>query len=87
VKASIISIAFLTDTKLVLGTKGGRLRMYEVGPQRKALQDLALFSPKVDPVKHIVRSHNDGQLIAADTNGRVYVVDWRTGSLLYKYEG
>jgi ribosome biogenesis protein NSA1 len=87
VQASIVSIAFLEDTKLVVGTRHGLLRLYEVGPRRKALKQISLFRPKVAPAKHLVRSHNDGQLIAADTTGRVYVVDWRTGTLLYKYEG
>lgn len=87
VPASIVSVAFLEDTKLVVGTKHGMLRLYEVGPIRKAVKQIGLFRPKVAPAKHLVCSHNDGQLVAADTTGRVYVVDWRTGTLLYKYEG
>ncbi|UZJ54752.1 hypothetical protein CBS101457_004072 [Exobasidium rhododendri] len=85
-KASIISVVFLENSKLATGHKNGMLRLFETGSQRKAVKEIKLFQPKMSPVKHLARSHNDGELIAADTNGRVYVVNWRSGTIQYKYE-
>ena len=86
-KPSIISIAFLEETKLAVGHKNGMLRLYEVGPQRKHKEQIKLFYPKIGSVKHLIPSHNNGELVAADTTGRVYVVNWRSGTIVYKYEG
>jgi hypothetical protein len=63
------------------------IRLFEVGQQRKAKKEMKLFHPKIAPVKHLVRSHNTGELVAADTVGRVYVINWRTATVQYKYEG
>lgn len=64
----------------------GSVRLFQVGPQRKAIKEVKLFHPKIAPVKHLVKSHNDGELVAADITGRVYVVNWRSGTIQYKYE-
>ena len=70
-----------------MGTKAGWLRLYEVGPQRKHKKEVRLFHPKVAPVKIVIRSHNVGELVVSDTLGRVYVVSWRSATILYKYLG
>lgn len=67
----------------------GTLKFFKVGSstQRKPVQEMNLFHPKISPIKFLARSHNRGELIAADNVGRVYIVNWQNATVLYKYEG
>lgn len=75
---------------VVVGTKVGTLKFYKVGSsstQRKPIKEMNLYHPKISPVKFLARSHIKEELIAADTLGRVYIVNWQSATILYKYEG
>ena len=82
----IISVVFLEKTKLAVGTAIGTLRLFDTALQRKQLKEIKVFSPKVAAVKQLCRSQNANEMIASDTTGRVYVINWRTGATQYKYE-
>lgn len=85
-KPSISSIAFLEQDKIAVGTRHGMLQLYHIGSQRKPIREISLFGADKNPVKLLSSTYVAGQMIAADNIGRVFVVDYTTGKILYKYE-
>ena len=62
------------------------LRIYNTRQQRTHVRECRVFDNPKNAIKGLV-SHSEGDLVAADVTGRLFVVDWRTGNILYQYKG
>lgn len=89
-RADILSIAFLGSPNLIAtGTRTGHIRLYDTSSQRKHTHEIRAFgaTQEKNPVKLLLCSERKSELIAADTTGKLFVLDVRSGSVLYQYKG
>lgn len=89
-RPDILSIAFLGSPHLIAtGTRTGHIRIFDTSSQRKHTHEYRAFGATQEkiPVKILLCSERKTELIAADTTGKLFVLDVRSGSVLYQYKG
>lgn len=89
-RPDILSIAFLGCPHLIAtGTRTGHIRIFDTSSQRKHTHEYRAFGATQEkiPVKVLLCSEKKSELIASDTTGKLFVLDVRSGSVLYQYKG
>lgn len=89
-RPDILSITFIGSPHLLaIGTRTGHIRLFKTLLQRKHTHEYRAFGAAQEkiPVKVLLCSERKTELIAADTTGKLFVLDVRSGSVLYQYKG
>ncbi|PWN31458.1 uncharacterized protein FA14DRAFT_109437, partial [Meira miltonrushii] len=89
-RPDILSVAFMGSPNIIAtGTRTGHIRIFNTSSQRKHTHEYRAFGATQEkiPVKILLCSERKTELIAADTTGKLFVLDVRSGSVLYQYKG
>lgn len=88
-RADIVSITFVggSPSRLAVGTRTGLVRIFDTTVQRKHLHEFRVFAQEKSAVKTLTCSHGGTELIAADLTCKLFVLDARSGSVLYQFKG
>lgn len=75
--------------KVAVGTRDGLVRIFDPSSgSRKHIKEISVV--KSAPIKSLVTpaaGFNEGEVIAADGEGKLSAVDWLAGKLRYQWKG